>query len=258
MFDKQIHRDEFRLRVLLTNRCNKKCSFCLNDFQPKDPKLDANILDVSECIRAYGDLMSSLGQTSIVTFSGGEPGIYPCLEIALRESKRHCDVTKLVTNGTALKSTIKKYVDCFHVGVTSVDYEVRKFIKDDEAKKFVVQIVVTENASDNSLCSLIEYYYDLDSCKVKLFSDFFANDQESLRKRINRIAKIFPKITSRFTGVQENRGKACMGCTEKCITLKALWFLPNNVLTTCPQGKLEPLKGDFDSIVRQAYELHKC
>ncbi|MFW6272886.1 MAG: hypothetical protein ACOC2U_03805 [bacterium] len=33
--DKQIHANEFKLRILVTNDCNKSCKFCLNDFQPK-------------------------------------------------------------------------------------------------------------------------------------------------------------------------------------------------------------------------------
>lgn len=35
VFDKRIHQDEFKLRLLLTNACNKNCVFCLNDFQDK-------------------------------------------------------------------------------------------------------------------------------------------------------------------------------------------------------------------------------
>ena len=35
LFNKLIHQDEFRLRILMTDGCNKNCSFCLNDFQKK-------------------------------------------------------------------------------------------------------------------------------------------------------------------------------------------------------------------------------
>lgn len=33
--DKQIHANELKLRLLMMDGCNKKCSFCLNDFQAK-------------------------------------------------------------------------------------------------------------------------------------------------------------------------------------------------------------------------------
>ena len=35
LFDKQIHRNEFKLRLLMINACNRNCGFCLNDFQEK-------------------------------------------------------------------------------------------------------------------------------------------------------------------------------------------------------------------------------
>ena len=35
MIDPMIHANEFKLRLLLTDRCNRRCSFCLNDFQRK-------------------------------------------------------------------------------------------------------------------------------------------------------------------------------------------------------------------------------
>jgi len=70
-----IHRDEFRLRILLTNDCNKDCHFCLNDFQPKG-KTYVHAFDVIDCIRAYGQFMKSIKEKSIVTFAGGEPGLH--------------------------------------------------------------------------------------------------------------------------------------------------------------------------------------
>jgi len=35
IFDKQIHKDDFRLRLLVTDGCNKNCHHCLNDFQTR-------------------------------------------------------------------------------------------------------------------------------------------------------------------------------------------------------------------------------
>ena len=112
--DKLIHKDEFRLRVLLTNKCNKDCGFCLNDFQPKEPVRFAPMIDLIDCIRAYGSFMRYMKKKSIITFSGGEPGLYPGLNTILKNAKYHCDTVKVVTNGLAFFHDRVPYVDKWH------------------------------------------------------------------------------------------------------------------------------------------------
>lgn len=257
MFDKHIHKNEFRLRILLTNQCNKNCHFCLNDFQSKKPPLYLNTFFHLDCLRAYGQFMKSIGKTSIVTFSGGEPGIHPNLDLFLAHARHHCDVVKVVTNGTALNSKFCKFVDCWHVGVTDKDESVMNFLQ--HAKDITIQIVVTEQESTRSLINLIEYYHKA-GLKVKLFTDFYSSHQDQLVKRVNQLADIFvDRISTRFTGKQENRGKVCNGCENKCVTLKALWIFSDGSSSACPQGKAEIYDNDsWDETVEKAYEAHLC
>jgi len=256
MIDKMIHKDEFRLRMLLTNQCNKHCSFCLNDFQPKEPKAHIHRKTALECLKAYGNFMKSIGEKSIVTFSGGEPGIYNWLDLLLKHARYYCDVVKVVTNGTALKHKRDKYVDCWHVGVTYKDYKIKDFARSC-TKNVIAQLVVTENTSYIHLMCVIRFYLNA-GIKVKLFADFNSEKQEYLRERIESLIDHFGEgVYTRFTGEQKNRGAACTNCNRKCVTLKALWVFPDGSSSTCPQGHAELFKGeDWHRVIKKAYEAH--
>ena len=255
MFDKQIHKNEFRLRILLTNKCDKDCGFCLNDFQPKKPVHYLNPFFYLDCLRAYGQFMRSIKETSIVTFSGGEPGLHPMLELFLSHARHYCDVVKVVTNGRALNPRFCKFVDCWHVGVTDKDESVLRFKQN--ADNITAQIVVTEQESIDSLIDLV-WYYDRAGIQVKLFTDFYSENQEALADKVKWLAESFTeKIEVRFTGVQENRGKACEGCTQRCVTLKALWVFPDGSSSTCPQGLVKHYDDDsWYETVEKAYKAH--
>lgn len=253
--NKMIHADEFRLRVLLTNICNKKCNFCLNDFQSKEGKKYASFMDVIDCIRAYGQYMKYLNEKSIITFSGGEPGLHPQLGTILTYAKYYCDVVKLVTNGTALNISYIPYVDSWHVGVTDKNEYICDFKK--HVDKIVVQIVVTDDITIDELYDLANFYYNC-GIKVKFFVDFFSKDKNTLLNKIEYMINVMPGTETRFTGKQINRGDACLGCNKDCVTLKALWYFPDGTSSTCPQGQKELFDDDsWDYTMEKAYELHK-
>ena len=255
MIDKMIHADEFRLRILLTNDCNKNCSFCLNDFQPKKPRQFANPTDVTDCIRAYGQFMKSIGEQSIVTFSGGEPGLYPHLNLVLPNAKHYCDVVKVVTNGLALEQGLNPYVDKWHVGVTGPNVNVLTF--KELTDKISVQLVVTDRMHMFELVETIAYYRKANII-VKLFVDFFSKDKQTLENRIKYLAAKINGVCTRFTGKQINRGPACNGCEKECVTLKALWYFPDGSSSTCPQGVKQLFDDDcWDETVEKAYRSHE-
>lgn len=256
MIDKHIHQDEFRLRVLLTNQCNKSCDFCLNDFQDKEPEKMAFAFDLNDCIRAYGQFMKSIKETSIITFSGGEPGIYPFLEMALSYAWKYCDVVKVVTNGTAFKENLLPYVDRWNIHVT------RRLPLDkyyEYSDRITIQIVVTDGMHYDRIVELVNHYHQ-HRFLVKLFVDFHSRNKDILEERIIRAAAHFGNegICTRFTGVQVNRGKACEGCDKDCVTLKALWYFPDGSSSTCPQGYREKYDHDsWDETMEVAYAAHK-
>lgn len=255
--DKLIHKDEFRLRVLLTNACNKDCHFCLNDFQPKEPKQYADMMDLMDCIRAYGSFMKYINKESIITFSGGEPGIYPHLDSILKIAKYRCDTVKVVTNGTAFHQDRIPFVDKWHFGVTE-----RSLIPMDAQQythRIVVQYVVKDTDDEKDINHLVEFYR-MAKIHVKLFVDFHSKNKYKLQALIYNVYKNFAitDVSTRFTGKQINRGPACDGCKKECVTLKALWYFPDGTSSTCPQGMVEKYDDySWDETVEKAYKAHK-
>ena len=254
MRDKFIHKDEFRLRILLTNECDKNCSFCLNDFQPKEPVVYANICDVADCLRAYGSFMKGEG---IVTFSGGEPGLHLGLESILRYARHHCKTVKVVTNGLAFNPDYLPYVDMWHIGVTDKDQSVVDLLQ--YTKNIMVQLVVIDGMTIVSLIDFVSFYRKA-GILVKLFVDFNSNgnDRTWIECVIREMQRMFGNgVCSRFTGKQINRGVACSGCKKDCVTLKALWVFPDGRSSTCPQGVTEYFDDDsWDETVERAYNAH--
>lgn len=233
-FNKQIHKDDFRLRILVTDGCNKICYHCLNDFQPKPgerPKI-LSILTAKKIIEAY---CLATGTRAQVEISGGEPGIYPYLKHVVEYAKTFNAFVKVNTNGLALRRGIEEFVDCWHIGVT----EYNSYLSDDIKKvNGRAQIVVTDKGPKH--LKEIVGLYGADCIPVKLFSDFFATGQTK-RRIVNKICNTidsYPEfdITTRYTGIQENRGAWCSGCNKTCITLKALWVFPDGKVSPCPQG----------------------
>lgn len=256
--DKHIHENEFRLRVLLTNKCNQDCSFCLNDFQEKPyPERHANPFDLSDCLRAYGQFMKSIEETSIVTFSGGEPGIYPFLEMVLAQAYRYCDIVKVSTNGTAFEPWHLPYVNRWNVHVWEplpVNHLIYQY-----PDRVTTQIVVTDDMHQEYLMELVAHYHRW-GFLVKLFTDFKSKNKQRLREMIEFISTVYQhdRICTRFTGVQVNRGKACEGCEKDCVTLKALWYFPDGSSSTCPQGFREKYDHDsWDETMDVAYAAHR-
>jgi len=237
-FDKQIHKDDFRLRLLVTNGCNKNCHHCLNDFQPKprnrmrflDPKLARGI------IKEYCLLMAPKAQVEI---SGGEPGIYPYLGDLVGQAKIFGGSVKVNTNGMAFSWGIEDCVDRWHIGVTKCDRHLAEKTK--EVGGQIQFVVISE--TPNRIRSIVEFYGSY-GIPIKLFVDFFAYGEEKkeIEGAIKAVIGLYPNldITTRYTGVQENRGAWCDGCNKKCITLKALWVFPDGRVSPCPQGIIPP------------------
>jgi len=248
IFDKQIHKNDFRLRILVTNGCNKNCYHCLNDFQKKpiSKPIFLNLNIAKHIIKDYCSIMKEKAQ---VEFSGGEPGIYPHLTELVSFTKKFKPFIKINTNGTALDLGIDSLVDCWHVGALYPDRDTLKAINGQ------IQIVVTEKNLE-MLDKIVSYYGEY-RIPIKLFTDFFSNKTEVLRKHIEEISQKYPSyvIKSRYTGIQENKGKLCNGCTKKCITAKALWVFPDGTISPCPQRENRDGYIGASQII-EAYEGH--
>jgi molybdenum cofactor biosynthesis enzyme MoaA len=263
LFDKNVHGDEFRLRILLTNGCNRNCSFCLNDFQKK-PKRPAFLHhdDAFRAVATYCHFMQIEGKKPVVTFSGGEPGIHPDIHAILATAKKAGAFVKVVTNGTALHLTqLKPFVDCWHVSITDVNTPgIAEFLDLHKGYNVQIQKVVTENVTRTQMYDIVDYWGPR-GVTVKFWADFFASGQSKnkIEENIKAVADKYSiyKIISRFSGKQENRGPACRGCEAKCVTLKALWVFPDGTTSTCPQGLRERSRPQsWQFTIEEAYKSH--
>ncbi len=105
MIDKQKHAHEFRLRILVTNECDKACDNCLNDFLEKPGEQLRGIATygvtamtsvlyigpevVYEAIDNYMAFCYVQRLTPIISFSGGEPALHPLLHQFLFHALSH-------------------------------------------------------------------------------------------------------------------------------------------------------------------------
>lgn len=233
-FDKQVHADELKLRILLTDGCNKNCSFCLNDFQPK-PEHQPHFAGTDFVIGAITSYVDHIrGKYPLqVYFSGGEPTLHVDLPYFIRyATELGCRIT-LNTNGkfTQPYEENLEHVDCIHYGTYT------------KSKRHAERVQRT-NGSVQCVYSKRNRYVDFDFLEfylkydlpIKIFGDMM-EDPAEYEKFAEAAVKRFPEadLSFRFIGVQENRGIGCKGCTKHCVTLKAGWVLPYNVITPCPQ-----------------------
>lgn len=108
------------LRAVLSDKCNYRCIFCSRDFNNTlDADISAEFLE--ECMKAFA---SSGGRK--VTYTGGEPLIYPELFRVLRLAKLLGLVNSITTNGSMLKHQDNEFyslTDCLNISIPSFDPE---------------------------------------------------------------------------------------------------------------------------------------
>lgn len=247
MIDKQIHGDEFRLRILLTNECNKNCLNCLNDFQYKGRDY-INFDLVRKILSDYNSLSYFAGVRPIVSFSGGEPGLHPSFSKIINFARHFTDFKIQVnTNGK---------IDDLDWDSKGID--IRYHIGHGLHNKVVpgqTAVFILTNDQNLNYAQLIKPYY-LAGMKIKTFVDYYSpkNYKEKVYPvLLGMLQKDMPGISGRFTGIQENRGLGCDGCEKDCVTLKALWVFPNGKCSPCPQRIGENYSGNE---MIKAYNFH--
>jgi len=234
ILDKQIHANELKLRILMTDGCTKfpRCSFCLNDFQPK-PEIEKmkflNSATAKTAIKQYSD--SFRGKYPLqVYFSGGEPTMHlKLIDLMSFAKSLDCRVT-LNTNGDfseSLEADLILFSDEIHFGT----YEINKNHAE-KVKRMEGTIQTVYKDIDESFIKFYSSY----NIPIKVFQDFYDNSNDYVNFAKELIEK-FPKskLSFRYTGVQENRGPGCDDCNKKCCTLKAAWIFPDGGSSPCPQ-----------------------
>ena len=232
LINKQIHAKEFRLRVLLTNDCNKNCLNCLNDFQ--DVRSDfINVDLVKEVLDDYNTFCYFSGiNNPVVSFSGGEPGLHKSFPEIIKYAKQFSEY-KIQVNTNGL-------VDQYDWDSDNIDirYHIGRGLNNKIIAGQKAVYIIRETDTVKSLLSFLTPFYK-GGMILKSFVDFDAS-KEFITYQYPYILSQLQRsirISGRFTGIQENRGEGCNDCLKKCITLKALWVFPNGYCSPCPQSK---------------------
>lgn len=245
IFARGDHDDDMRLRILVKNGCNLRCSYCLNDFQEKGNDT-VSIVRVHFAIKEYSRYCNENELKPIVTFSGGEPGLWKFLPEACKISKESGCETKVCTNGKALEHHIPN-VDRWHVHIFGPKFTLPHWCTPENT---VLQYVATGNTEIEKVFDIIEArgMYPL-----KFFVDFNSPNIQKISKKLEQICAGYDNVYARYTGVQPNRGTACTGCKRKCITLKGIWLFPSGDMSTCPQRQPQAVKLSRYDVIDQDY-----
>jgi len=248
MIDKQKHANEFRLRILLTNKCDKKCFTCLNEFQSKGIDFISPIF-VKKYVYEYVQLCKSKKVYPIISLSGGEPGLHPEFGLILEEAKNSGAKIQVNTNG------LVDDVICDLDGV-DVRYHMGHGLRNKIIPGQTAIFVLSELYSVIDNINFIKPFYD-GGMKIKVFVEYYSTEyfKSNIYPQMMAILNDFFPVSGRFTGIQENRGKGCWNCKKICITLKALWLFPNNTSSFCPQ-RLGNNSEDVKATLLTAYNNH--
>lgn len=142
------------LRLILTNKCNGKCSFCHEEGSIKTDEMSMECID--ECIKAANHL-----SLPVIALTGGEPTIREDLPHIIREIQTYAPNTEihLTSNGFNLNRIINEIsdpIDCLNLSIFSLNpklaclyqnvdpNEAISFLKCFPAKKKNINIVITK------------------------------------------------------------------------------------------------------------------
>lgn len=96
----------------LTTLCNENCVYCFRELQESPLDLETNI----EILRKLKQI-----DTTSITFAGGEPLLYPGIDILMQECKNLGITANLITNGSLLN---KDNLDRFLSSVTKLTFSI--------------------------------------------------------------------------------------------------------------------------------------
>lgn len=252
MIDKQKHANEFRLRILLTNECDKECANCLNDFQKKSNDF-ISVEFVQKHILEYVSFCSNNDIKPIISLSGGEPGLHPQFIQILMAAVESGAKVQVNTNGLIDKFFLSFWEEAKDIDIRyHMGHDLRNKIIAGQTAVFILQ----EHYTVKETFDFIKPFHEGDM-KIKTFADYYASEAfrtEVYPKWLEMLSEYFP-INGRHTGVQENRGTGCTGCQKTCVTLKALWLFPNNTSSFCPQ-RPGIISENIKKIMLDAYKTH--
>ncbi|MBU4331491.1 MAG: radical SAM protein [Planctomycetes bacterium] len=131
--------DQKGLQLYLTNKCNLKCCHCYIDAGTKNKK-ELTISQWENILDEYSNTYEGK-----VTFTGGEPLLYPGIYDLLKKAKSNGLTVELFTNGTLInEKNVKKvveYLDMVQVSLDGASAQINDKIRGNGVWKKVVHAV---------------------------------------------------------------------------------------------------------------------
>lgn len=268
MIDKNVHHDQFRLKLLLTNQCNLNCNDCLNDFQGPsyNPKMYLRKITFDTMINSYLRLCGITGTKREIYLSGGEPTLSPNF-LSFVKTLISFQETRVVINTNGHWPKLYHKLN-WNRELLAYDFEESLFTLTEnnvkqsrlefhfgthiESKALLNKILKFKGSAQTFLSNPQTTYktiafYANNGFKIKIFENFFGDTEhhnEYLRF-IEKITKDFPEqeFEFRHTGIQTNRGGICRDCKIKCCTLKGIWVRGDDTVSPCPSKRFyDPLE----------------
>lgn len=255
----------YNLRAVLSDRCNYRCVFCSHDFNRcRDTDIDAEFL--KECVKSF----ARLGGLK-VTYTGGEPLIYPSLYEVLRLSKSLNLSNSITTNGSMLSSQPEEFyslVDALNISIPSFSPDDYKRLTGSgrslndiigSAEKAAghslrVKINMVYTGQDTARISGIASELSAHGIVIKLMNDMIA-DEEHYRGFLELAEKFRNDQRVEIESARNPGLSMCNDCRiphpTGCPSCRSIWVYPDRRITLCP---FDDTEGN-GSIVERIEEL---
>ena len=184
-----------KIRLLLTNQCNRECSFCHNEGMSKENNLTINCEKLRDFYPEFKQL------TNRIILTGGEPFLYPELDKIISDLNEYgFDITidTAITN-------FQKFYYLLHfvndIHISFLDHErVNYFIKEiEELHKHVPLLRIGINIplnDENTVLNIIPYFLPLcrkEGIRIQLIKIFDKNkkNNETWNQRWHKMIHFF-------------------------------------------------------------------
>ena len=238
----------YNLRAVLSDRCNYRCVFCSHDFNKcRDTDIDAVFL--KECVKVFAWLGGKK-----VTFTGGEPLIYPSLYEILRLSKSLNLVNAITTNGSMLPFQPEEFyelVSCLNISMPSFnpkEYQrltcsstplsdiMGNAVKASE-HGLRVKVNMVYTGQDAGIISDMAGKFSAHGIVIKLMNDMIAG--EECYREFLEFAENFRNDGRVEIESARNPGLSiCRDCRiphpTGCPSCRSIWVYPDRRITLCP------------------------
>ena len=256
----------YNLRAVLSDKCNYSCVFCSHDFN-RSVNLDIDPDFLKECVKVF----ASLGGKK-VTYTGGEPLIYPALYEIMRLAKSLGLKNSITTNGSMISRQTEEFyglADALNISIPSFEPEIYKkltglkipleIIKENALKAsehgLKVKINTVYTRQNEKMINMMINFFSPHGIVIKLMNDMIADENYYIE---------FLEFAEKFRGdsrVEIESGKnpgleICSSCKiphpTGCPSCRSIWVYPDKRITLCPFDNT-----GYDDIFSQISKLMK-